>query len=185
VDNDVTILLEKIRSGDSSALDQLTPLVYDHLHRIASSCMQGERPGHTMQPTSLVNEAWIRLAASNNTDYKCRSHFFGFAVRLMRQILVDHARSTNAAKRNAGFKVQLPDHLDIAVEPDADPEILSLNSALDRMATDNETRARLVEMRYFSGMKLEEISEVLDISISTIHRELRVAQAWLKREINP
>lgn len=174
-----------MRSGDTSALEQLTPLVYDHLHRIASSYMQGERPGHTMQATSLVNEAWIRLASSNNTDYKCRVHFFGFAARLMRQILVDHARATNAAKRNGGFKVQLPEYLDIAVAPEADPEILSLNAALDRMALENETRARLVEMRYFSGMKLEEISEVLNISISTIHRELRVAKAWLKREINP
>jgi RNA polymerase sigma-70 factor (ECF subfamily) len=183
VGNDVTRLLERIRSGDSSALEQLTPLVYDHLHRIASSYMHGERPGHTMQATSLVNEAWIRLAASENPDYKSRAHFFGFAARLMRQILVDHARSTNATKRNAGIKVQLPEYLDATVPPQSDPEILALNAALERMAAENETRARLVEMRYFSGMNLEEIAEVLNTSISTIHRELRVAQAWLKREL--
>ena len=183
MENSVTILLNRIRAGDNTALEELTPLVYDHLHRIASSYMQGERHGHTMQATSLVNEAWIRLAASDNPDYKCRAHFFAFAARLMRQILVDHARSTKAAKRNAGIKVQLPEYLDAAVPPQADPEILSLNAALDRMAVENETRARLVEMRYFSGMNLEEIAEVLNTSISTIHRELRVAQAWLKREL--
>jgi RNA polymerase sigma factor (TIGR02999 family) len=166
-------------------MDELIPLVYDHLHRIAEGCMRGERPGHTLQATSLVNEAWMKLSAGASPEFRDRAHFFGIAARLMRQILVDHARASSAAKRGSGMKMQLPDYLDVAVEPDADPEILAVNEAIDRLAAVHEERARMVEMRYFSGMSLEEMAEVLGVSVSTIHRELRVAQAWLKREIGP
>lgn len=181
----VTTLLARLRAGDRSAQEELIPLVYEQLHRIAQSCMRGERGGHTLQPTSLVNEAWLKLSQNQKTEFNDRAHFFGIAARLMRQILVDHARATLAAKRGSGKKVPLPEHLEVSVQPDANPTILAIHEALDRLAIENESRARLIEMRYFAGMNLDEIAAANEISVSTVHRELRVAQAWLRREANP
>lgn len=180
----VTTLLSRLRGGDQSALDELVPLVYDHLHRIAQGYMRTERAGHTIQATSLVNEAWLRLSGAQASSFQDRAHFYGVCARLMRQILVDHARARSAAKRGSGSVGQLPEHLEVAVDPNINADILTINAALDKLGQENPSRARLIEMRFFSGMNLEEIAEVSAISLSTVHRELRVAQAWLLREVS-
>ena len=164
-------------------MEELMPLVYEQLHRIAQGAMRTERPGHTMQATALVSEAWLRLAGQGHGDYQNRAHFFGVAARLMRQILVDHARAANSAKRDVRQKVQLGEQFEVGAPPETDAAILSLHVALDRMGEANGERARMVEMRYFSGMNLEEIATVTGVSVATVHRELRVAQAWLRREM--
>lgn len=180
----VTTLLSRLRSGDQSALEELIPLVYDHLHRIAQGCMRSERPGHTIQATSLVNEAWLRLSGTQASSFQDRAHFYGVCARLMRQILVDHARARAATKRGSGAVGQMPEHLEVAIDPNINADILTINAALDKLAIESESRARLIEMRFFSGMSLEEIAEVSGTSLSTVHRELRVTQAWLRREIS-
>jgi RNA polymerase sigma factor (TIGR02999 family) len=180
----VTTLLSRLRGGDQSALDELVPLVYDHLHRIAQGCMRTERPGHTIQATSLVNEAWLRLSGTQASSIQDRAHFYGICARLMRQILVDHARARAATKRGSGAVGQMPEHLEVSIDPIINADILTINAALDKLADENESRARLIEMRFFSGMNLEEIAEVTGVSLSTVHRELRVTQAWLLREVS-
>jgi RNA polymerase sigma factor (TIGR02999 family) len=180
----VTELLSRVRLGDTAAFEQLIPMVYDHLHRIAQGCMRGERASHTLQATSLVNEAWIRLAGQNHPDYRDRTQFFGIAARLMRQILVDHARATKAVKRGSGEKVQLDERIDIGGSTPEPVPILAINDALDRLAAEDERRAQLIELRFFAGMTIEEIVDYTGISRPTVYRELRVAQAWLRREID-
>jgi RNA polymerase sigma-70 factor, ECF subfamily len=179
----VTLLLGRVRDGDVTALDELTPLVYEQLHRIATGCMSGERAGHTMQATALVNEAWLRLAGQQANEYRDRTHFLGFAARLMRQILVDHARGRQAAKRDGGVRVEWSEAHEARGGEAGTVEVLAMHEALERLARENESRARLIEMRYFAGMKLEEIAAVSEMSVASVHRELRVAQAWMRREM--
>jgi RNA polymerase sigma factor (TIGR02999 family) len=179
----ITELLSRVRTGDRAALDQLTPLVYDQLRRIAQGCIRGENPGLTLQATSLVHEAWMRLAGNSHPDYKDRAHFFGVAARLMRQILVDHARSVRAAKRGGG-KIPLDVGMDVAGDRQ-DLTILAVHEALERLAAQDPRKAQFIEMRFFAGMTIDEIAECTSVPKPTVYREVRVAQAWLIREAGP
>lgn len=180
----VTILLQRWREGDTSALEVLTPIVYDELRRLAASYLRRERDGHTLQPTALLHEAYVKLANQPNQDWKNRAHFFGVAAHLMRQILVDHARGRNRVKRGGGaINVQLNEALDASNQR---PEILvELDEALNELARFDERKAKVIEMRFFAGMSVEETAEALSISISTVGREQRMAEAWLGRYMDP
>ncbi|HZU25244.1 MAG TPA: sigma-70 family RNA polymerase sigma factor [Bryobacteraceae bacterium] len=177
----VTRLLGDLRAGDRSALDRLMPLVYDELRRIADGRLRGERRDHTLQPTALVHEAFLRMVDQRQPDFQSRAQFFAIAGRVMRQILVDHARKAGAAKRG-GEKQSL----DASVEPAGqDPErMLHLDLALTRLEEQDERKARLVEMRYFGGLTAEESATITGLSVPEVRRELRVAQAWLSRDMS-
>ena len=183
MDAEITGLLARVRNGDRTALDQLTPLVYDQLRRIAQGCIRGEAPGLTLQATSLVHEAWMRLAGNSHPDYKDRAHFFGIAARLMRQILVDHARAVRAAKRGGG-KIPLDPRMEVAGHRQ-DLAILAVHEALERLAAEDPRKAKFIEMRFFAGMTIDEIAECTGVPKPTVYREVRVAQAWLFREAGP
>lgn len=176
----ITTLLDRVRDGDREALDELIPIVYEHLHRIAEGHLRTERAGHTVQATSLVSEAYLRLAGMDHPDYRNRAHFFGIASRLMRQILIDHARAKGSEKRGGDqLRVDLPD----LPAGDRPPVILALDDALNRLAQTDPDKARFVEMRFFAGMTVEEIAEASAVSVVTVRRHLRIAQACLYREI--
>jgi RNA polymerase sigma-70 factor, ECF subfamily len=178
-----TGLLKELKGGQKDALDQLLPLVYSQLRRMADGYLRQEREGHTLQPTALVHEAYLRLIGGQQPDYQSRAHFCGVAAQIMRQILVDHARRKNAAKRGGGLpKLPLEDDLDYTGE--RAQELVALDDALSALATEDEQKARLVELRYFGGLTAEESSEITGIPPQTIYRELRVAQAWLQRELD-
>jgi RNA polymerase sigma factor (TIGR02999 family) len=179
----ITELLGRVKKGDRAALDLLTPLVYDQLRRIAQGCIRGENPGLTLQATSLVHEAWMRLAGNSHPDYKDRAHFFGVAARLMRQILVDHARAVRAAKRG-GDKIPLDVRMEVAGNRQ-DLAILAVDEALERLAVESPRKAQFIEMRFFAGMTIDEIAECSGVPKPTVYREVRVAQAWLFREAGP
>ena len=180
--SDVTALLGDWSRGNQSALNQLLPLVYAELRRIATRQIRGERAGHTLQPTALVHEVYLRLVDQRNVDWRNRAHFFGVAARVMRRILVDHARSHNASKRGDGLpRVSIDEAWEVA-GPDGLP-VLVLDQALDRLAGMDEDLARIVELRAFGGMTIEEAACVLDVSLSTAKREWRTAKAWLTREL--
>lgn len=179
----VTVLLKQLGKGDRSVLDALVPLVYRELHQIAEGYLRREAPGHTLQPTSLIHEAYIRLVEQSHPDYTSRAHFYGVAARVMRQILVDHARTRHALKRGGDeANVPLSDTLEFPGRPVL---VVALDEALDRLTVADERKARLVEMRFFAGMTAEEISECSDIPPYTVRRELRLAQAWLYKELAP
>jgi RNA polymerase sigma-70 factor (ECF subfamily) len=176
-------LLKDVQNGQKTALDAIMPLVYAELRRMADGYLRQERDGHTLQPTALVHEAYLRLIGQNQPDYQSRAHFCGVAAQVMRQILVDHARRRNAAKRGGGFaKLPIEDDLDYTQERAG--ELVALDDALCALATEDEQKARLVELRFFGGLTAEESSEVTGLSPQTIYRELRVAQAWLQRELD-
>ena len=177
----ITILLSRLRGGDREAFDQLMPLVYQELHRIAEGYVRRESPNQTLQPTALINEAYLRLAESRGAGYQNRTHFFGIAARVMRQILVDNARARQAAKRGADLKIPFEPRFDFA--PERDRIVLALDDALDTLARDDGGKARLVEMRFFGGMTADEIAECVDTPVHIVRRELRAAQAWLRREL--
>jgi RNA polymerase sigma factor (TIGR02999 family) len=179
----VTSLLRQWKGGDDSALDRLLPLVYAELRRIAARHLRRERAGHSLQPTGLVHEADLRLVAAPGPDLQDRAHFFGVSARLMRQILVDHARARGAAKRGgAARRVTLTDHVEPAVERDLD--LLALDEALRRLEEMDPVQGRVVELRYFTGLSIEETAEVLGKSPATVNREWRLARAWLRRELD-
>ncbi len=178
----VTQLLQDWRNGRKEALDALTPIVYSELRKMAGSYLASESKAATLQPTALVNEAYIRLAGQNLTDFQSRAHFFGVASRLMRQILVDHARKQLTGKRGArAAKVSIEDHVSFAVERSAG--MVALDDALTGLAAFDERKSRIIELRYFGGFSIEETAQALGISISTITRELRLAEAWLHKEL--
>jgi RNA polymerase sigma factor (TIGR02999 family) len=176
----ITVLLSRINDGDRNAFDRLVPLVYDELHRIAEAYVRREAQHHTLQPTALIHEAYLRLAEYGGTDYQNRKHFFAIAARVMRCILVDHARARDAAKRGSGLTVALQDS-DFA--PERDRIVISLDDALNALANEDDQKARLVEMRFFGGMTAEEIAECVETPVHIVRRELRSAQVWLRREI--
>ena len=157
------------------------PLVYDELHRIAEAYLRRELGNRTLQPTALINEAYLRLAHNGCSAYENRAHFFGVAARVMRQILVDHARSRKAGKRGDGLRVPLHPGVDFA--PERDRIVIALDDALNLLAVEDEHKAALVEMRFFAGMSASEIAECTNTPVHTVRRELRMAQAWLRREI--
>ena len=176
----VTQLLLDWREGDKVALDKLIPLVHDELRRLARHYLRRERAGHTLQTSDLINEAYLRLV-DGDVAWKSRSHFFGIAARLMRQILVDHARARYNLKRGGDqLRVSLSEVADIGGRA---AEMIALDEALDGLATLDEQQSRIVEMRYFSGLTIEETAEVLNISTATVEREWRSARAWLRQQM--
>lgn len=178
----VTELLADLRRGQRDALDKLLPIVHEELRRIAAAYLRHERPDHTLQPTALVNEAYIRLVDQHNVDWQSKAHFLGVAAHLMRLILVDYARKRRAEKRAGGLtRVPLEDALLVAYERDVD--LVLLDEALDRLALMDPRLGRLVELRYFGGLTTKETAEVLEVSTATIEREWAAARGWLKREL--
>jgi RNA polymerase sigma-70 factor (ECF subfamily) len=181
--DDVTQLLADWSKGDRAALDQLMPVVYNELRNIARSYLKGERPAHTLQPTALIHEAYVRLIAQNIPAWQSRTHFFGVAAHLMRQILVDHARSHQAAKRGSGGqKLSLDDATIFSKERASD--LVALDDALAALASFDQRKCRVIELRFFGGLSVEEMAEALSVSVATVGRELRLAQAWLHREMD-
>jgi RNA polymerase sigma factor (TIGR02999 family) len=182
--HEVTQLLVQWQKGNKDALDRLLPLVYSEMHRMAAQYLRRERVDHTLQPTALINEAYLRLVGSGEVNCENRAHFFGIAARVMRRILVDHARQHQAEKR--GGEVQkVP--FDEANEPAAkqqDVNILALDVALTRLAEVDPEQSRLVELRYFAGLTIEDASQVMSMSLGTAKRRWMVAKAWLHREIS-
>jgi RNA polymerase sigma factor (TIGR02999 family) len=179
---EVTSLLIRWRSGDRAALEQLTPLVYDELRRLARSYLRRERSDHTLNGTALVHEAYLRLVDQRNVEWHSRSHFFALAAESIRRILVDHARARIAEKRGgANVKVSLDEALAPADEKDLD--MLALDDALKALAGADPQQSRIVELRYFAGLTIEETADVLSISPATVKREWTTAKAFLKREM--
>jgi RNA polymerase sigma factor (TIGR02999 family) len=179
----ITRLLVDWRGGDKAALDQLTPLVHGELRRLAAGYLRRERADHTLQPTALVNELYMQLASMAKLEWRDRAHFLGIAAYLMRQILVQHARGHRAAKRGGGArKLGLDEAL--TVSEDGSEEVVRLDDALRELAKWDERKSRIVEMHYFGGLKAEEMAEVLGVSVTTIGRDLRMAHAWLLRELS-
>jgi RNA polymerase sigma-70 factor (ECF subfamily) len=183
----LTVLLRQVKEGDKSALDSLVPLAYAELRRLADSYLRRERSDHTLQPTALIHEAYLRLVDQDQPDYRSRSHFFGVAAQLMRQILVDHARTRNAGKRGGGeAKVPLDSAAEASVIESSHnrPEsFLDLDHALHKLEERDPRKARVIEMRFFGGLTAEESAEILEVSVETIRRDLRLGQAWLQREL--
>jgi RNA polymerase sigma factor (TIGR02999 family) len=177
----VTELLVRWRAGDQRALEGLIPLVYKELRDIARYHLQRERPGHTLQTAALVHEAYLRLLDQKPFDAGDRAHFLAIASRLMRQILVDYARTHAAAKRGADLRIELNPAL--AIQPERSAELVAVDDALNQLSRVDEQQARIVEMRFFGGLSIEEIGEVLGVSRSTVKREWNVAKAWLVRQM--
>ena len=178
----VTQLLVAWSGGDAAALDQLAPVIQQELHRLAARQMAGERPGHTLQPTALVNEAYMRLVNWKEMQWQNRAHFFGTAAQIMRRVLVDMARTRRRAKRGRG---QVHVSLSEAERQPADQptDLLRLDEALRELETVDLRKSRVVELRYFGGLSLEETALVLDVSIATVRRDWSLARAWLFREL--
>lgn len=179
----VTELLRAWGGGDAAALDQMVPLVYEELRRQAQRYLRRESPGHTLQTTALVHEAYLRLVDQRTARWESRAQFFGVAAQLMRRILVDHARGHHAAKRG-GSAIQVPLEEDTAPAQERDVDLLALDEALTRLAQLDERQAKVVELRYFTGLGIEETAEALGISPATVKREWTMARAWLKRELD-
>jgi RNA polymerase sigma factor (TIGR02999 family) len=181
--SEITQILQDWNDGNEAAKEKLLPFVYDELRRQARRLMSAERADHTLQPTALVHEAFLRLSEQSSIEWRDRSHFYGIASRLMRQILVDHARLHATAKRGQTPIHLSFDDLQVAIEDRAEA-ILVLNEVLERLEKFDEQQARIIEMRFFGGMNNEEIAEALDISERTVGREWQSARLWLYRELN-
>ncbi|HKR23237.1 MAG TPA: sigma-70 family RNA polymerase sigma factor [Pyrinomonadaceae bacterium] len=177
---DVTQLLHDWRNGDAQALEQLMSVVYDDLRRLAAHYMRRERPEHTLQPTALVNEAYVRLAGIN-VSWKDRTHFLAVVARLMRRLLVDHARAHQRVKRTSP-KISLEEAAEVSAKPALD--VVELDHALTRFATFDRRKVEIIELHFFGRMSNEEVAEALGISRATVQRELRLAKAWLKHELS-
>ena len=181
--NQVTELLVRWRGGDKAALDSLMPLVYSELRRIAQHYLSNERSDHTLQSTALVHEAYVRLTEQNLPQWQNRAHFFAVAAQLMRQILVDHARSHSASKRGGSvFKLALEEATEEAQQSDVD--IVALDDALKSLAEMDAQQSRVVELKFFGGLSIEDTAEVLGVSPSTVKRDWITARAWLYRELD-
>ncbi len=181
-DLDITALLTRCSQGDRTALERLMPLVYQELHRIASHRLRSERPGHTLQPTALIHEAYFRLLNGAHPQWENRAHFFGIAARLMRQILTDHARARATQKRDWGFQVNFDHAANMPIEnPQA---VVDLSEALDALERVDERKSRVLDLRYFGGLEIEEICAATGIAPATVRRDLRLGEAWLRRQIS-
>jgi RNA polymerase sigma factor (TIGR02999 family) len=179
----ITQMLVDWGNGDQAALEKLTPLVYHELHRLAHRYMRQERPGHTLQTSALVNEAYVRLIDWKNVQWQNRAHFLAVSAQIMRRILVDFARSRDYAKRGGGARqVSLEEAAIVSGERSAD--LVALDEALNALAQLNERQSRVVELRFFGGLELEEIAEVLKVSVGTVRRDWSLARAWLHRELS-
>jgi RNA polymerase sigma-70 factor, ECF subfamily len=178
--HDVTRLLAEWAKGNQQALDDLTPLVYQELRQLAASCLRRERQDHTLQPTAVVHEAYMRLVDQKATSWQNRAHFFGVAARLMRQILVDHARKKRAGKR-AGLRVSFSET--VSFQPERGRDLVALDNGLDALEKLDPRKCKAIELRYFAGLSMDEIAQTLDVSPVTVRRELRMAEAWLHHQI--
>ncbi|HEY4382820.1 MAG TPA: sigma-70 family RNA polymerase sigma factor [Acidobacteriaceae bacterium] len=179
----ITLALQGLAKGDSSAFDKVMPMVYAELRNLAGYYLRQERKEHTLQPTALVHEAYFRLVGQAQPEYQNRSHFMGVAAHAMRQILIDHARTRNAAKRGGGQAVfSIDECMDAPLErPSA---LIQVDDALQALEIQDPRKAQLVEMRFFAGMTAEESAEALGLPVQKVRAELRIAQAWLKRELD-
>ena len=179
----ITALLNGYSLGDKEALDQLMPIVYDELRRQAARYLRREPAGHTLQTTALIHEAYVRLVDQRNVQWQNRAHFFGIAAQLMRRILVDHARTKKRVKRGgSGVRVSLGEAT-VAVKGQ-DLDVVALDEALERLAQIDDQQSRVVELRFFSGLSVEETAEVMGISKATVKRDWSMAKAWLHRELS-
>jgi len=179
---DVTDLLRKWNDGDDQALNQLIPLVYAELQQLARQCLRGERPDHLVHTGTLVHEAYLRLIDCNRLPWQDRRHFFSVASRVMRRVLVDEARGRKTWKRGFGTTTILFDEA-MVVSPERDKELIALDDALERMESLFERKCRVVELRCFTGLSIEQTAEVLGVSVDTVKREWRTAKMWLRREL--
>ncbi len=178
---DITLLLQSWSSGNKDALDQLMPVVYAQLRKLAARCLYSERPDHTLRATALVNEVYMQLARSEGS-FNDRVHFFALASRMLRHILVDYAKSQKRDKRGGDAK-RIPIDEAVVFGPETPPEILELDEALKRLAEHDQRKADLIELLFFGGLTYDEAAEALKISPATVHRELKLAKAWLYREL--
>jgi len=179
---EVTRLLVEWKNGNQTAVDALVPIVYAELRRLAAHYLRDERAAETLQPTALVHEAYLRLVAQSMPDWQSRSHFFGVAAHLMRQILVDHARKHRSEKRGGGVeKVSIEDALGFV--PERSQSMIALDDALNELAKIDERQAKVIELRFFGGFSIEETAQALSVSIATIGREQRFAEAWLHQQM--
>jgi RNA polymerase sigma factor (TIGR02999 family) len=181
--SDATLLLNAGRQGDQKAADELLELVYEELHKLATSKMAQEAPGQTLQPTALVHEAWLRLVGDKNPQFDNRAHFFGAAAEAMRRILIDRARRKLTVRHGGGYKRVNLDEQDWAA-PDMDHQLLAVDEMMDSLTKRHPAQAEVVKLRFFAGMSNEEIAQILDISVSTVKNYWTFARAWLFREIN-
>ena len=179
----ITELLAEWRDGNQSALDELYPLVYDELHRLARRYMSRERKGHTLQTTALINEAYVRLVDQKNVQWANRSHFFAISAQIMRRILIDHARRYGYAKRGGGAKQVSLEEV-AAIVPEQGRELIRLDEALKSLAERDPRRSQVVELRYFGGLNNEEIAGVLNVSQNTVTRDWNMARAWLYQQLS-
>ena len=179
---EVTQLLQQWSNGQEQALDRLMPQIHDELRKLAASYLRRERPDHTLQPTALVNEAFLKLVDQRAARWQNRAHFFGIAAQAMRRILVDHARAHAAGKRGGAFRKVPLDDANL-IGSTADVDLLALDEALTRLATIDPQQSRIVELRFFGGLTMDEAAEVMRISPATIGREWRIAKAWLSAEL--
>ena len=178
----ITPLLLKWSDGDSSALERLMPLVYDELRRLAGRYLRRERENHTLQPTALVNEAYLRLVNQEKVEWQCRAQFFGLAARLMRNILIDNARVHRAAKRGSPqFSISVSKVNRISSQSELD--LVALHEALERLAANDPRKAQIVEFRFFGGLTIDETAAILNLSHATVERDWNMARAWLRREL--
>ena len=184
-EQDVTRLLQAWGDGDESALEQLLPLVHEELRRVARRYMRGEREGHTLQPTALVNEAFLRLVDIKQVRWQNRAHFLAMSARAMRRVLVDIARSKQFLKRGAGGQKVPLDGLDELGASPPDTDVTAVHEALESLAKFDPRKSRVVELRFFGGLTVEETAEVLNVSPETVMRDWKLAKAWLLRELSP
>jgi RNA polymerase sigma factor (TIGR02999 family) len=179
----VTALLGRLRDGRTDVADQLVPLIYDELRRIAGAQMRRERVGHTLQATAVVHEAYMRLAGEQEIQWQNRAHFFAIAARVMRQVLLDYARQRRAEKRGGEAAQKVEIDAELLVGPNRIEDIVAMDEVLTRLSDLDQLQGRIVELRFFGGLSVEETAEVMDISDSTVKREWRSAKAWLHREL--
>ena len=182
--HDVTELLLSWGQGDTAALDRLVPLLYDDLRRVARGHLRRERPGHTLQATALVHEVFLRLIDVDRMTLKSRTHFFALSARLMRQILVDHARRQRASKRGGGATVIGLNEAAGAAAPTSSVDVLALDEALDALASFDDRQCRVVELRFFAGLNIPEAADALGVSTATVEREWAMAKAWLHQRLS-
>jgi RNA polymerase sigma factor (TIGR02999 family) len=179
----VTQLLIRWSDGDETALESLMPLVYGELRRLANNYLRSERPGHTLQPTALVNEAYLRLVDQKNSRWQNRAHFYGIAAKLMRRILVDHARLKHAEKRGGAGQQRLSITSAEGLTAKTDFDVLALHEALEELAALDPQQSRIVELKFFGGLSIEETAEVMRLGHATVERDWKMARAWLRRKL--
>jgi RNA polymerase sigma-70 factor (ECF subfamily) len=182
-DKPITQLLQELRNGGRHTLDELLPIVYDELRNLARNYLHRERSNHTLQPTALVHEAYLRLIGQKEVNWQNRAHFFGVSARLMREILIEHARGKNRQKRGGEFKTQILLDEAIGSTPKGEIDVVAIDQALSKLEKLDERQARIVEMKFFGGLTIDEIGEVLHISPATVKREWTTAKFFLLREL--